>query len=131
MSLCRIINVNNPKNDKKTLENYLQKLYKRLSYLFWDGDKIIEAQMVRELLYIIPIFKDKMFSNADINLAIESYINNDTDHIIQTMSIIALLKNLLHICNQNQIINIMLNKIKEITEDNDYKQIKKYFIYFL
>ena len=33
-SLCRIINVNNPKNDKKTLENYLQKLYKRLSYFF-------------------------------------------------------------------------------------------------
>ena len=124
-SLCRIINVNNPKNDKKTLENYLQKLYKRLSYLFWDGDKIIEAQMVRELLYIIPIFKDKMFSNADINLAIESYINHDTDHIIQTMSIIALLKNLLHICNQNQIINIMLNKIKEITEDNDYEQLYK------
>ena len=81
--------------------------------------------MVRELLYIIPIFKDKMFSNADINLAIESYINHDTDHIIQTMSIIALLKNLLHICKQNQIINIMLNKIKEITEDNDYEQLYK------
>ena len=124
-SICRIININNSKTDKKILKNYLQQLYKRLSYLFWDGDKIIEIQMVRELLYIIPIFKDKMFSNEDINLAIESYINHDTDHIIQTMSIIALLKNLSHIYNQNSIINIMLNKIKEIIDDNDYEPLYK------
>ena len=124
-SICRIINVNSSKSGKKILENYLQQLYKRLSYLFWDGDKIIEAQMVRELLYIIPIFKDKMFANEDINLALESYINNDTDHIIQTMSIIALLKNLIHISNYSRIIEVMLNKIKEIVEDNDYEELYK------
>ena len=124
-SISRIIDINNSKTDKNILKNYLQQLYKRLSYLFWDGDKIIEAQMVRELLYIIPIFKDKMFSNEDINLAIESYINHDTDHIIQTMSIIALLKNLTHICNQNSIIKNLLNKIKEIIDDNDYEPLYK------
>ena len=124
-SICRIININNAKSGKKILENYLQQLYKRLSYLFWDGDKIIEAQMVRELLYIIPIFKDKMFANEDIILAIESYINHDTDHVIQTMSIIALLKNLIHISNYNRIINLIINKIKEIVEDKDYEELFK------
>ena len=120
-SICRIININKEKSGKKIL----QQLYKRLSYLFWDGDKIIEAQMVRELLYIIPIFKDKMFADEDINLAIESYINHDTDHIIQTMSIIALIKNLIHIINYNRIVNLMLNKIKEIVEDKDYEELYK------
>ena len=46
--------------------------------------------MARELLYIIPIFKDFMFTNKDITQAIESYISHDTDQIIQVMGIISI-----------------------------------------
>ena len=74
-SLCRImVKINGDKNNNLNDEN-IRKLYERLSYLFWDGEKMIEAQIVRELLYIIPIFKDKMFINEDIIQAIKSYIN--------------------------------------------------------
>ena len=122
-SLCRImikIDRENNLNDKN-----IKKLYERISYLFWDGEKIIEAQMVRELLYIIPIFKDSMFSNEDIIQAIKSYINHDSDHIIQVMAIISLLKNIVYLNNENVIINILFDKIKEIIEDFDYESIYK------
>ena len=124
-SLCRImvkitLNRENNLNDVN-----IKKLYERISYLFWDGDKIIEAQMVRELLYIIPIFKNIMFNNEDIIQAIKSYINHDTDHIIQVMAIISLLKNIVYLNNENNIINILFDKVKEIIEDFDYESIYK------
>ena len=81
--------------------------------------------MARELLYIIPIFKDFMFTNEDITQAIESYISHDTDHIIQVMGIISILKNIVYLNKENKIINILLTKIKEITEDFDYESIYK------
>jgi len=123
-SLCRImVNLNGENNNLNT--DNIKRLYKRLSYLFCDGDKIIESQMARELLYIIPIFKDFMFTNEDITQAIESYINHDTDHIIQVMGIISVLKNIVYLNKENKIINILLTKIKEITEDFDYEPIYK------
>lgn len=123
-SLCRImVNLDGEKNNLNT--DNIKRLYKRLSYLFCDGDKIIESQMARELLYIIPIFKDFMFTNEDITQAIESYINHDTDHIIQVMGIISVLKNIAYLNKENKIINILLTKIKEITEDFDYEPIYK------
>ena len=123
-SLCRImVNLDEENNNLNT--DNIKRLYKRLSYLFCDGDKIIESQMARELLYIIPIFKDFMFTNEDITQAIESYINHDTDHIIQVMGIISVLKNIVYLCKENKIINILLIKIKEITEDFDYEPIYK------
>ena len=123
-SLCRImVNLDGENNNLNT--DNIKRLYKRLSYLFCDGDKIIESQMARELLYIIPIFKDFMFTNEDITQAIESYINHDTDHIIQVMGIISVLKNIVYLKKENQIINILLTKIKEITEDFDYESIYK------
>ena len=123
-SLCRImVNLDGENNNLNT--DNIKRLYKRLSYLFCDGDKIIESQMARELLYIIPIFKDFMFTNEDITQAIESYINHDTDHIIQVMGIISVLKNIVYLNKENVIINILLNKIKEITEDFDYESIYK------
>ena len=129
-SLCRImVKINRENNNLNTVN--IKRLYKRLSYLFCDGEKIIETQMVRELLYIIPIFKDVMFTNEDINQAIESYINHDTNHIIQVMAIISVLKNIIYLNNEQNIINILLNKIKEITEDFDYEIIYKNIILYI
>ena len=124
-SLCRIMVKFNGDKDNNLNDENIRKLYERLSYLFWDGEKMIEAQMVRELLYIIPIFKDKMFINEDIIQAIKSYINHDTDHIIQVMAIISVLKNILYLNKENNIINILFDKIKEIIEDFDYESIYK------
>ena len=123
-SLCRImVKINGEKNNSS--ETNIKKLYERLNYLFWDGEKIIEGQMVRELLYIIPIFKDIMFTNDDIIQAIKSYINHDTDHIIQVMAIISVLKNIIYLNEENNIVNILFEKIKEIIEDFDYESIYK------
>ncbi len=127
-SLCRIMIIINGENNNNLNNSNIKKLYERLSYLFWDGEKIIEAQMVRELLYIIPLFKDIMFTNDDIIQAIKSYINHDTDHIIQVMAIISVLKNFVYLNKEIYIVNILLDKIKEITEDFDYESIYKNII---
>ena len=127
-SLCRIMIKINGENNNNLNNVNIKRLYKRLSYLFWDGEKIIEAQMVRELLYIIPLFKDIMFTNEDIIQAIKSYINHDTDHIIQVMAIISVLKNIVYLYNENYIVSILFDKIKEITEDFDYESIYKNII---
>ena len=74
-------------------------------------------------LHIIPIFKDIMFTNEDIIQAIKSYINHDTDHIIQVMAIISVLKNIVFLNNEVDIINILFDKIKEIIYDFDYESI--------
>ena len=122
-SLCRIMVKLDGDNNLNTIS--IKRLYKRINYLFCDGEKIIESQMVRELLYIIPIFKDVMFTNEDITQAIERYINHDIDHVIQVMAIISVLKNIIYLNKESNIINILLNKIKEISEDSDYEQIYK------
>ena len=116
-SLCRLIikDENDIQNDNS------QKLYKRLSYLFCDGEKMIELQMVRELQYIIPIFKDSMFNNEDIKQAIECYIKHDTEHVSQSMTLITLLNNILNIGEQKDIIELLLLKIKEIIEVKEYE----------
>ena len=85
--MCRLI----IKDENNIQDDNSQKLYKRLSYLFCDGEKMIELQMVRELQYIIPIFKDSMFNNEDIKQAIECYIKHDTEHVSQSMTLITLL----------------------------------------
>ena len=122
-SLCRIMVKLDGDNNLNTIS--IKRLYTRINYLFCDGEKIIESQMVRELLYIIPIFKDVMFTNEDITQAIERYINHDIDHVIQVMAIISVLKNIIYLNKESNIINILLNKIKEISEDSDYEQIYK------
>ena len=124
-SLCRIMIKIEGENNNNLNDTNIKKLYERLNYLFWDGEKMIEGQMVRELLYLIPIFKDNMFTNEDINQAIKSYINHDTDHIIQVMAIISVLKNIVYLNKEANIINILFDKIKEIVEDFDYESIYK------
>ena len=109
-SVCRLI----IKDDNNIQDDNIQKLFLRLSYLFCDGEKIIESQIVRELQYIIPQFKDIMFTIEDINQAIECYITHDTEHVSQSMALITLLNNIINIEDQKKLIDIMLLKIKEI-----------------
>ena len=116
-SLCRLI----IKDENNIQDDNAQKLYKRLSYLFCDGEKMIESQIVRELQYIIPIFKDIMFTNEDINQAIECYIKHDTEHVSQSMTLITLMNNIVNIEEQKKIIEILFNKIKEIIEVKEYE----------
>ena len=106
------------KNNQK--EN-IQKLYQRLSCLFYDNEKIIKSQMIRELLYIIPIFKDIMFTNDEVNKAIEYYISLDVDQNNQCLAIESLIKNLVDIKEQKKILDILFRKIKEILESKEYK----------
>ena len=116
-SLCRLI----IKDENFMQDEHVQKLYLRLSYLFCDGEKMIESQMVRELQYIIPIFKDIMFTNEDINQAIECYIKHDTEHVSQSMTLITLLNNIVNIEEQKEIIDNLIMKIKEIIEVKEYE----------
>ena len=116
-SLCRLI----IKDENFMQDDHVQKLYLRLSYLFCDGEKMIESQMVRELQYIIPIFKDIMFTNEDINQAIECYIKHDTEHVSQSMTLITLLNNIINIEEQKEIIDNLIMKIKEIIEVKEYE----------
>ena len=122
-SICRIYYNNKEKEDN------IKKLYQRLNYLFWDVDKITEAQMTRELFYIIPLFYEEMFKSDDIIQALQSYINHDGDHVIQVMAIISLLKNIKYLNKKKEncsyIFNVLMNKIKEIIEDFDYESIFK------
>ena len=124
-SICRIYF----NKKEKSIENDIQKLYQRLNYLFWDVDKITEAQMTRELFYIIPLFYEEMFKSDDIIQALQSYINHDGDHVIQVMAIISLLKNIKYLNKKKEncsyIFNVLMNKIKEIIEDFDYESIFK------
>ena len=125
-SICRIYYNNKEKEDN------IKKLYQRLNYLFWDVEKTTEAQMSRELLYIIPLFYEEIFKSEDVIQALHSYINHDSDHVIQVTVIISLLKNIkyMNIKKENCIFifNILINKIKEIIEDFDYESIYKNII---
>ena len=124
-SICRIY-YNGKENDD------IKKLYQRLLYLFWDVEKTSEAQMARELLFIIPLFYEDMFKSEDVIQAVQSYINHDSDHVIQVMVIISLLKNIKYLNKKSEncgcVFNLLMNKIKEIIEDFDYEPIYKNII---
>ena len=117
-SLCRIYYKNKDINSK----NIITKLYQRLTYTFWVVEKAIEEQLSRELLYIIPLFYDDLLKSDDIIKAIKSYLNHDSDHIIQTMTIISLIKNIRYLNNCSTIYNVLISKIKEVVEDFDYER---------
>ena len=124
-SLCRIYYKGKENND-------IQKLYQRLNYLFWDVEKTTEAQMTRELMYIIPLFHEDMFKSEDVIQAVQSYINHDSDHVIQVTVIVALLKNIKYLNKESEnckgVFDILMNKIKEIIEDFDYEPVYKNII---
>ena len=110
--MCRIIG-----HDDEN-EN-IQKMFNRICLLFCDVEKTTETQNSRELKYLIPIFKEKILGKKDIIDAIKSYINHDSDHIIQTTIIISLLINIKYISNELK--QLIVEKIKEIFDDNNYE----------
>ena len=124
-SLCRLLvkkeKEKNNENIKNNHSEYVGKMYQRLSRLFDDPEKIIEMQMVRELKYIIPLFKNELFSNKDIVEDIGFYINIDWDCVPQSMTIICLLNNITLIESQKYLREVLFEKIKEIIEDKDYE----------
>ena len=124
-SLCRLFvrKEKEEKNDNKknSLSEYIDKMYQRLSRLFEDPEKIIEMQMIRELKYIIPLFKNKLFSNKDVVEAIGFYINIDWDCVPQSMTIICLLNNITVIESQKYLRKVLFEKINEIIDDKDYE----------
>ena len=128
-SLCRLLvkkekEQENEKNNENKNNNHtenVEKMYQRLSRLFDDPEKIIEMQMVRELKYIIPLFKNKLFANEDVVEAIGFYINIDWDCIPQSMTIICLLNNITIIESQKYLRKVLFEKIKEIIGDKDYE----------
>ena len=110
--MCRIIG-HGDENDN------IQKMFNRICLLFCDLEKTTETQISRELKYLIPIFKEKILGKKDIIEAIKSYINHDSDHIIQTTIIISLLINIKYISNELK--QLIVEKIKEIFDDNNYE----------
>ena len=112
-AICRII--------KNVKDKNLQKLYDRICFLFCDNEKQIEMQLSKDLEYLIPIFKKDLFLNNDILQAIYSYINHDSDHIIQTTTILSIIKNI-HIIDNIELAKKIFYKIKEILEEVNYEQ---------
>ena len=104
---------------RNTENNIVKKLFNRLCYLFCDNEKEIEAQLSKELEFLIPIFKNEIFKNNDILDVINNYISCDWSHIIQTTSIISLIKNLSYIDSEvnSKLITKIFGKIKEIFEE--------------
>ena len=117
---CAIIRILKNVNDEN-----VQKLYTTICFLFCDSDKEIETQLSKELEFLIQIFQKNTFENSDVLQAIYSYINHDSYHIIQTTTIISLLKNIPFI-EKIDLAEKIFEKIKEIFEDeNYYEQIYK------
>ena len=115
---------------KNVKDENVQKLYSRICFLFCDSEKEIETQLSKDLEFLIPIFQKDILGNSDVLRAIYSYINHDSDHIIQTAIIISLIKNLFLIENE-ELAEKVFDKIKEIFEDEiNYEQNYKDKIFF-
>ena len=110
---CAIIRI--LKNIQDENEN-VKKLYSRVCFLFSNSEKEIDKQLSKDLEFLIPIFQKDILNNSEVLQAIYSYINNDSDHIIQTTVILSLVKNLYYIDNFG-LAEKIFDKIKEIFED--------------
>ena len=96
----------------------VQKLFGRICYLFTYCEKPIETQLGRELEFLLNFFGKKILENSDVKGAVKSYIERDADLVLQTTTIISLIKNL-HVINDCDIVEKLINKIKEIFSDDD------------
>ena len=76
-SLCRLLikkdKTGNKNNNTSIQDKNVQKMYTRLCSLFDDPEKEIELQMVRELQYLLPLFKDIIFNEEEVIKAIGFY----------------------------------------------------------
>ena len=117
---CAIIRLINNINDEN-----VQKLFNRVCYLFSYCDKEIETQLSRELEFLFPIFKEKLIENSEITKAVNSYLNRDSDFVLQTTTIVSIIKNLQWI-NYGDLVGKLIDKIKEIFGDEvNYEQENK------
>ena len=124
-SLCRLLikkdKSGNKNNNTSIQDKNVQKMYTRLCSLFDDPEKEIELQMVRELQYLLPLFKDIIFNEEEVIKAIGFYINTDWDNVPQSMAIICLLNNIMLIENQKKLVDDLIEKIKEVIEEKTYE----------
>ena len=120
-SLCRLLIKENGDNNNNIQDENVQKMYDRLTRLFEDPENIIQLQMVRELQYLIPLFKEILFDNKDVIKSILEYIKLDWDHVPPSMTIICLLNNIILIENKKNLIDRILEKIKVIVEEKEYE----------
>ena len=126
-SLCRLLIINNENNNNDDSNNIIiqdeniKKMFSRLSNLSDDPEKIIETQMVRELQYIIPLFKEIFLSDKEFLKALDFYVKLDWDHVPQSMTIICILNNIILFESQNTLVDLLLDKIKEIIEEKEYE----------
>ena len=124
-SLCRLLikkdKIGNKNNNNNIQDKNVQKMYIRLCSLFDDPEKEIFLQMVRELQYLLPLFKDIIFDQEEVIKAIGFYINTDWDNVPQSMAIICLLNNIMLIESQKKLVDDLIEKIKEVIEEKTYE----------
>ena len=121
-SVIRLINDN--KNEK------VQGLFNRVTFLFSFCDKQIEAQLARELEFLIPIFKQNLLEDSNVSPSIYSYLNRDSDSALQTTTIISIVKNL-DVINYGELINKLVAKYKDLlfAEEVNFEQRNKNIIF--
>ena len=121
---CSFIRLINNTNDEN-----VQKLFNRVCFLSSYCDKQIETQLSHELEFLFPILKQNLIENSDINKAVNFYINRDTDFVLQTTTIISIIKNLQFIC-YGDFVDKLVDKIREIFGDEiNFEQSNKIKIF--
>ena len=112
-----------------TTDENVQKLFNRVCFLSSYCDKQIETQLSHELEFLFPILKQNLIENSDINKAVNFYINRDTDFVLQTTTIISIIKNLQFIC-YGDFVDKLVDKIREIFGDEiNFEQSNKIKIF--
>lgn len=113
-SFIRLINDVKNKN--------VQNLFNRVCFLFSYCEKEIETQLSRELEFLFPIFKQNLLENSDISRSVDSYLSRDSDFVLQSITIISILRNL-HLIKYCELIEKLIGKIKEIfTDEGNFEQ---------
>ena len=123
---CSVIRlINDYKNEK------VQGLFNRVTFLFTFCDKQIEAQLARELEFLIPIFKKDILEDSNVSPSIYSYLNRDSDSALQTTTIISIVKNL-SVIDYGELINKLVAKYKDLlfAEEVNFEQTNKNKIFF-
>ena len=123
---CSVIRLINDYKNEKVLG-----LFNRVTFLFTFCDKQIEAQLARELEFLIPIFKKDLLEDSNVSPSIYSYLNRDSDSALQTTTIISIVKNL-NVIDYGELINKLVAKYKDLlfAEEVNFEQTNKNKIFF-